>query len=658
VTVGLRLAGVRSRAHTERRGVILPDLIAGGIVVAVSVLLSQPLFRAHDLSTGAGDWAAQAFRVRDLLDHGITSWSHTWAGGMPLWEGYQALPHLTTAALVWLFGLEVTRAMVLLTGVMLIVLRSAVYVAARVLGAPPLAALTGALAVCALDTVHQPVANYSELWGLALTPLVLAGAFRWSGRPGGLIVAAFAGLAVELHPLLAVIGVVGLAAGYATGQSPRRFVIAIGQVTLFLAGAAVFWLPVILSARPAYTEPYFLSTEFARLLLTLAVAGFLPVWPWIALLCAAGAVAVLARGGERAALCFLLLVGGCIAALIGISLLEQTPDSLRAGQLTRLIGLTPVLTGLFVAVLSGVLIRHRVASTYALAAACTVLVAVALARSGTPGPRAAGIDPVIAMLGRVDPGGGRILADPVITAEASFSAPPDLRFAGSYSGREWSILHGPLQFFLAGHGDGERLASYLVAHGVEYLLVPAGSRPEIIDRRSGEPAAWEQVDSTSGFDLLRTPWPVPLAWVTSRDERNGLTVPNERFRDVPSAYVRDTITRELAGRALAADAVRAEVTYPSGTSLVITTSGLDGSRYLVVNENWDRTWRATVDGKPLPVERFGANQIGVDLQGVTGEATIDLRHGWPRQARIGLWLTLAAIPVALVLAGWMHRRRV
>src|SRR3712207_8133506 len=38
-----------------------------------------------------------------------SSWSHVWAGGIPPWEGYQALPHLATAGVLLLSGGETTR---------------------------------------------------------------------------------------------------------------------------------------------------------------------------------------------------------------------------------------------------------------------------------------------------------------------------------------------------------------------------------------------------------------------------------------------------------------------------------------------------------------------------------------------------------------------
>jgi hypothetical protein len=97
------------------------------------------------------------------------------------------------------------------------------------------------------------------------------------------------------------------------------------------------------------------------------------------------------------------------------------------------------------------------------------------------------------------------------------------------------------------------------------------------------------------------------------------------------------------------------VQYPDGESIVVTATGLDGYRYLVVNESWGKSWTATINGEPYPIERFGANQIGIDLSGVTGDATVRLRHSWPLEQLVGLYVSLMALPVALCVSLLWHR---
>ncbi|MGH2583376.1 MAG: hypothetical protein ACRDJE_00510 [Dehalococcoidia bacterium] len=657
----ITLHRARSRGRTRRHGATwLPDAVAGGAVLAVSVVLSTPLLTAKDLRTGAGDWPAHAFRIGEVLEQGVTSWSHIWAGGMPLWDGYQALPHLLTAGVIRLTGLEVTQAMVLLAGLLLILLHLSVYAVCRWFGAPPVGALIGALTVCLLDTVRQPTANYSELWGLAPAPFMLYAGYRWAGRPGGFVVAALAGLSVEVHPLLAVTGGLAFAAGYGSSPQGRSAVLLGGQALAAVAGSAVFWLPVITSARPVFTEPYFTSTEFARLLASLATAGFLPGWPLIAAATVLAAVVALRLGIETATMRFLLLCGVGIAVLVLVSMAPTAPDRVRIGQLSRMIAVVPLLIGMAVALLAGLLERASEGRRLAWSVS-GVLAALAILRGAGWGLEVSASSPASGPLARIwqtldERPATRVLADAVTTARASTWAGEQIRFGGSYSGREWSILNGPLQFYLAGSGDARIRADYLVAHAVTHLLVPAGERPAIVDPGTGEAAEWRLAGSADGYDLIETPWTPPLAWHLPAGESDGLTVPDESFRDAGSAYLRDETVRRFAARSLSTDAGAATVEYPGRGSILVRATGLDGRRYLVVNENWDTTWQATSDGRRLPVERFGPNQIGVDLTGQTGEATILLEHHRPGTVTVGLLISLLALPAALALDRITGRR--
>jgi hypothetical protein len=637
----------------------LPELLAGAATCTVAIALSWPLLTATDLNTGAGDWTAHAFRVREVIDHGLTSWSHAWAGGMPLWEGYQAVPHLLTAALVKVTGLGITQAMVTLTAVMLVVLRAGTYLAARMLGASPVAALVGALSVCLLDTVRQPVANYSELWGLALVPLLLAAAYRWSGRPFGLVLAVFGGVAIEVHPHLTVISILGLVAGYLASRRERSFVIATLQAVLVALGSAVFWLPVLISARPAYVEPYFVSQEFARLLFSLAIAGFLPGWPIIAACTIFASIVALRRRDDARSALFLLLVSLGVCAAVLISLVTQSPESVRAAQLTRIAGTAPVLIGLLIAVILTIVLRRVDGQRQAWAVAIALFaLAFTIDRArltlGTEEVVATS-DPAVQMFGRLsDQAHGRVLADPVLTAYGSY-AHDSTRFAGSYSGRDWSIVSEPARFYLGEYGTPALRSAFLLAAGAEYVVVRSGDRPRIVDPATGTAAEWRLIDSAGGLDLLQTPWPAEMAWHFQLDDEAGLTVPDASFRDVESAYVRDVVVERLARASARDTSVQASVEYPDGETILVNTTGLDGHRFLVVNENWGSKWSANVNGQSRPVKRFGANQIGVDLSGIVGDATVHLRHTWPVSQVAGLFISLMSLPIAVALGSALRR---
>jgi hypothetical protein len=344
---------------------------------------------------------------------------------------------------------------------------------------------------------------------------------------------------------------------------------------------------------------------------------------------------------------------------VSISLIGQTPDIIRVAQLTRLAGTVPVLLGLLIAVVVTISLRRVDGQRQAWATAFALLaIVIAIDRTRPlPGTEAvvASSDPRVQMLGTLDgQSHGRVLADPVVTAKASLAL-NGARFVGSYSGRDWSIVGGPSQFYMGDMGTPPMRTAYLAATGTEYVIVRSGVRPEIVDPATGSTATWRFVDTAGGFDLLQTPWPPALAWHMPLEDRDGLIVPDADFRDVGSAYVRDVVVERLAEMTTRDQSAGAVVQYPDGESIVVTATGLDGYRYLVVNENWGKSWAATINGNPLPIERFGANQIGTDLSGITGDATVVLRHSWPLAQEVGLYVSLLSLPVALVLGVLLHR---
>lgn len=699
----------RAQGAWPRRPDIVPDLFALALLLGAALTVAWPMLGARDLQTFGGDWPAHAFRINEIHRSGIASWSHAWAGGMPLWAGYQAAPHLLTLAMMRLTGMGTARAMVVVAGLMLVALRLSGYAALRWAGARPAAALTGVALATLLDTARQPVANYSELWGLALAPLALAGGYRCAGRPGGFIVAALLGLAVEVHPLLAVTGAISLGAGALARPRGCAWRLLLGQAVLLLFGAAVFWLPLIRSALPAYSEPYYGSAQFARLLYRLAVAGFAPGWEPAMIALLAGAGAAWWRTPSAPAPRFLLLVAGASALLISVSLSGLAPESLRQGQLVRLVSLWPLLAGVAAALLvsggatggdvsssrphrpgaagalltpgsgSAAPVRLRASPVGGVAARSSrfrlpdgiggrhawplalVLLALAAARGwGGPLPALARPSEDGATLASllVGQGEGRIWAEAALTARLSARSDGALRFAGSYSGREWSILHGPLEFYLAGNGTPRERSAYLVAAGVRFVALPAGERPALGDlAQPGDAPSWSLLGSGEGYDLLRLSVTSPDAWTLPSAQRDGLTAPNARFRDVASSYLRGEAVARFAAASFGPESRAASVRYPDATSLRIDVAGLGGDRYLVVNESWDRAWRAESDGRPLPLARFGPNLIGVDLAGLRGDATVRLVHRWRAAELYGIVLSLVALPLGVVSSVALRSRQ-
>jgi hypothetical protein len=195
-----------------RHGARLADAVAAGLVALAALAGAGPLLRAADLATGAGDWHAHAFRIRDLAHHGLAPWTHDWAGGLPLWSAYQFVPHAVTWAGTLVPGAEIPRAMAVAQALLGLWLPLASFLFLRVAGLRTLPALVGALLVVAFDTRRQATLNFSELWGLALAPPLLWAAYAGAGRRAGYLTAIGVGAAVYVHPLAAVVGGLALVA--------------------------------------------------------------------------------------------------------------------------------------------------------------------------------------------------------------------------------------------------------------------------------------------------------------------------------------------------------------------------------------------------------------------------------------------------------------
>jgi hypothetical protein len=93
------------------------------------------------------------------------------------------------------------------------------------------------------------------------------------------------------------------------------------------------------------------------------------------------------------------------------------------------------------------------------------------------------------------------------------------------------------------------------------------------------------------------------------------------------------------------------VTWHSPTRLSVVVEARAGDA-LVVPQNWDTVWTATVRGRELPVERIGPNFLAARLDGVAGPVTVEVRHGpyptWTAAfVMMGLGL-LTAIVAAIV----------
>ncbi|MFN8559360.1 MAG: hypothetical protein U0531_19150 [Dehalococcoidia bacterium] len=563
-----RAAALRPRLPSmpAARLATVADIGAWLLVALLALRRAAPLIGAADLATGGGDWAAHLYRVHHLAARGLASWTFDWAGGLPLWSSYQFAPHAAVLAISRLTATDPARVMTAAQAALLVWLPLATYVLLRRAGLRSLPSLLAALLVLALDRRTQAVATFSELWGLALAPPLLWGAWVTAGRRRAVTFAALAGAAVYIHPLAAATGILAMCAAYVRLIDRRAFrqrartarlgALLAAQAAAALTTTAFFLWPLVESARPVYQQPYFLSTEFGRLLARLSLASYLPGWPLWLTLAAAGAAfcAVRGRGERRRAACYLLLMGMVVTALCIVSAVGDGQRPILALQLPRLLSLLPLLAAAAAAVawerVPPSLGGRRAARWYG-PAAVALLTALLLVRdpaAGLPAARSATAPASSFTRWLIDhpaalEAGQRVAAAPVTVADASAFAYGRAWYAASYSGRDWSILAGPLALFMEGFGAADTRAAYLTAMAVDLAVVPPGVRPPLATPGAGVEAAWIEVARLDGADVLRLPWRAPLAFTAPAGAADGLEVPDAAFTTIEEAYVRDELTR-------------------------------------------------------------------------------------------------------------------
>jgi hypothetical protein len=80
----------------------------------------------------------------------------------------------------------------------------------------------------------------------------------------------------------------------------------------------------------------------------------------------------------------------------------------------------------------------------------------------------------------------------------------------------------------------------------------------------------------------------------------------------------------------------------------------DGPTLLVLNDRFDPSWQATLDGRPVPTERANGLVRGVVVP--RGRHTVQFEFHTPTSVWIGFGLALLGLAAALVLAPWLARR--
>jgi hypothetical protein len=594
---------------------------------------------------------------------------------------YQVLPQLVPAALAAGTGTDPLFWFQLAIAAALVLAPAAAYRGLRLVGGSGGQALGAATAVAfclsASKWGHGPdgtfmVGLYTQTWALAAFPLALGAGVRWLDDGRGLGAAAGWGVFVGLcHPFAGVALGVGLGAGelvhslLARPDAGRRGARLVGLGGLLIAGSACAWLPVLIDYDGFGGFPHRVPGEAGPGLAALAAdlvsgrildTGRPPVLTWLV------PVGLLATVPWRARL------GGAAlayAALLAIGPSLVTPDDLFPAVrffgalqivLAMIAGAGAVAVGERLWARAGASRRPRDARA-ALAAAGVAVTLVAV----VPG--------AVTIRSRV-----RVADDfPAIARDQLGELMPAIRAAGpgrqqARGGAEahWlnllpSVHAGRPALLQMGGAALQSSPSYVFLHelrGGEHALRAARlfDAPLVLTRRE-HAEAFGGTELAASADLVLLALPAP-----------GLVSPVQVMGELPPGRraARAAALRWLASplpeqdRVLAyhghgvagpppAGRVVAYQRRPPGAGPDITaTVEATATTTIAVRESWHPRWRATLDGRPLPVRRVTPDAMAVDVPAGSHAVAWQFDRPW---WLIALWLLWPAAVLAGRRAG-------
>lgn len=648
-------------------------LVIGGLL-ALSAVLYRDMFSGGDyMPLPYGDWIAHAYRALFMQEHGLATWDHNWAGGISLFQSYQFLPTVVTAVLSSLSHASVGRSMLVLEGCMLVSLSPVAYLAARALRLPPVAALFAGVMAIGLNNYASSTTIFSALWGLPLLPLLLVAVYRFRDSPIIYPVAAFCGVAIYVHPHLAEAGALALVSAWLLGAPTIRRAARLAlEAGCFLLASAFYWLPAAFSARPAFHGQYSASGYFMRLMFRGELHNFSPL-TWVVLAAVPLSLVLLRRFVQAPLARYLLVLSAFLASLVTLSYVAAGPESFRIAQNVRLLIFLPLVLGLLAAVAAdaGLRATHRFrraelfASVGLVGAAVVIAVPLAHHVDGRAyGPAWFAADPLNDWLSaHKSEISGRVWLDDLETPWYTYRQFDELRSSEShFPVGEWSVLKTAMDDGMLSGIGFDATEEYLKAMAVSHVVLPYFKPLEINLSAQGDLAGrLPPVERLPTSIIFKTPWTPVGAFVTDAATLPDLSFPTS-ITALPSEHaVLDPLVRRYNALAYSDGSRPVSVEYPSPTRLRVPLASLSPGQYLVVSENWDRSWHAhSSDGAVLPVHRYGPNFIGVDVSQLSGDMVIELEHGVSADWKAGILLTLMSLPVSLAVATveWRSRRKV
>ena len=654
------------------------DLAAVAGVLGWAWLSRAGSFWSHGwLAIDWGDWGDQAYRVRYLARWGLVNWDPDWDRGIPLFQGYQTLPHAAALAMVHFGGASIPRAMMMSVALLLLAYPLGGYLALRWLGCGVPGAILGAALLLDLPAVAGPVRDYTSLFGLALVPILFWVVIGLLGTRRGYLGAVVVGLSPYLHPFSSVAAGALLAVRLAYERRVSRRLV--GQLLLALLVASFYWLPLALAARPRFEDPWNWSRGFEQ---SMRPAEGLLGMSLVLLGVAAAAWSFVRPGNTRSArvsrygLESALVLGiGAILAYQGWlprQLMETDPMRWlpEVGTLLAL-GAAPLGDAAWAWVSAGR--RSSRPSAALLAAGLVGAMVVAALLEGAIWYRRSNVP--LAQVVNYDPGLGTWAESQRLPTPTSIWASNDDIATSSFvnfgrfdytadyvSQRQWTQTAPVLQELMqddvpgmpARTGRFEVIEPYLRMYGVRFVYLARFAPSTAAFLRGPLAGKLNRVADVPGGFIMEVPWTPVEAFSAPMGEVRATTLPDSSFLDYRDQVERDRLVRAYATVAYSERSRPAAMSWRDPTHVAIRAQAGTGD-VLVVPQNWDTVWVARSGSRLLPVSRVGPNFLAIDTSSLSGAVTVELSHERYLSWTVSVVLACLALAVSLV-ATFVDRR--
>jgi len=517
------------------------DLFFATLVILIGFVLIGFYIGPSYLSTGYQDWIYHAFRVKSLSTHGLVSWDHIWSNGINHWSGYPFLAHYIVLGITRISDLSISEAMMFLTVVVFILIRTSVYYILRLLHIRPLYAFFAAVLSYCFAQQWSTISDFAIFIVMIFVPWYVYFFAKATYNTHYLFfLSAFSGLLWSIHPVMGytLSGLTLLLVIFQKQQlsTPKLLII----FSLFLVGAAPFigtqFFTGYSFANPVLSLPQFWKTTvlnssyfglsilyFAGILIGWVVifmrADFVPRWAKILHLYCTGYLLFIwvVLNGYAPGIAGALQISRALP-IIGFMLPFSIGASIHAACSHSKSQFIP---GIIVAIM-----------------AVSIVTSIDIGSRYTAQPVYMLDNPVAKYFSTIFPQGSVYIEN---VAEASYFAPESVRYVGSYNehkephplGQRFkNLMRTDAAYTGVTQQQINLINAYSQVLGVEFLFLPELS--PLVDSLTRSDSAVSQftladtVNTRGGvFSVLKANYPIHYAYIGDRTRLEKYLISNE-----------------------------------------------------------------------------------------------------------------------------------